>query len=155
MPSPGVVLHGRYRLTQRIAAGDPASASATAAASPGTSPAPGADDPVALCKSDSSSYRVIDTKKLKTSGGVLRGTIYLLYSDKDRSKCVVTIKERTARKTASVEAFLEIKDFLRFWGDEKHPYYAGPISGGGTGKCIKWGGSVDGIDYESAFGHCE
>jgi hypothetical protein len=33
-------------------------------------------------------------------------------------------------------------------------YYAGPVSAAAPKTCVKWGGSINGIAFESGFSHC-
>ncbi|MEO3823044.1 hypothetical protein [Actinomadura sp. B10D3] len=87
-----------------------------------------ASTPTAAC---GNGFRVIDRHTL---GGAV---IYLMYDGK--VNCVVTWKTDFVGTKTDTEAYL----FDGVWpaidsGDYK--YYAGPVYGGGPGRCVAWGG---------------
>ncbi|MFC4069137.1 serine/threonine-protein kinase [Actinoplanes subglobosus] len=109
------------------------------------------NDPVNLC---GSGYQVINSKNLETSAGVLRGTIYLLYRASGGKNCVVTIKENTLDVKTSMSATLEVQGSGQVTDKGSFQYYAGPVSAAAPQTCVKWGGSIGGLSYESDFSHC-
>lgn len=131
----------------------PAGAVTTAASSPATTATNPHSDPVALC---GGGYEVVDSKALTTSAGVLRGTIYVLRQASGGANCVVTIKAATLDESTSMSATLQVQ------GDEKtyakkgtFQYYAGPVTAPAAEACIKWGGAIGGMSYESGWTNCD
>ncbi|WP_407651386.1 serine/threonine-protein kinase [Actinoplanes sandaracinus] len=141
---------------------DPAaSAKPTGATSPdpGASTDPSAtatnphDDPVTIC---GAGYQVINSHKLKTSAGVLRGTVYVLYLASGGTNCVVTIKADTFDEKTSMSATLQVKGDAKTYADKgTFQYYAGPVTAAAPKTCIKWGGAVGGMSFESDWAHCK
>jgi predicted Ser/Thr protein kinase len=109
------------------------------------------DDPVELC---GNRYQVIDSKKLVTSAGVLRGTIYLLYRASGAKNCVVTIKADGSGEKTSMSATLEVQGGTPAADTGTFQYYAGPVSAAAPQTCVKWGGSIGGMSYESDWANC-
>jgi hypothetical protein len=44
--------------------------------------------PVKICSYGARAYRIVESRKLKNSRGVLQGVVHLLYSETDGSHCV-------------------------------------------------------------------
>lgn len=138
---------------------DPGQPTATATADPdepgdpdATEPATNPySDPVALC---GNGFQVVDSKKLETSAGVLRGTIHLLYRASGGKNCVVTIKADTLDEKTSMSATLEVQGGTPVADTGTFQYYAGPVSATAPKTCVKWGGSIGGMSFESDFSHC-
>jgi predicted Ser/Thr protein kinase len=109
-------------------------------------------DPVGIC---GDGYQVIDSKKLKSTAGVLRGTIYLLYLASDATNCVVTIKANKLDQKTAMSAALEVQGTGAPVSDTGNfQYYAGPVRAAAPKTCVKWGGAISGISFESGFSHC-
>jgi predicted Ser/Thr protein kinase len=109
------------------------------------------DDPVALC---GAGYTVINSKKLKTGAGVLRGTVYLLYRESGGMNCVVTIKANTLDQKTAMSAALEVRDGATKADKGSFQYYAGPVSAAAPATCIRWGGTIGGLTFLSEWSHC-
>jgi predicted Ser/Thr protein kinase len=109
------------------------------------------DDPVALC---GNGYQVINSKKLETSAGVLRGTVYLLYRTSGGKNCVVTIKADTLDEKTSMSATLEVQGSAPVADSGSFQYYAGPVTATAPKTCVRWGGGIGGMSYESDWSHC-
>ncbi|GAA2672996.1 serine/threonine-protein kinase [Actinoplanes palleronii] len=103
-------------------------------------------DPATLCKNGLPTYRVLASKQLTSFGGVLQGTTYLLYAERDLSYCVVTVKAGTAGTTSAVGVNLMHNKRFGTWGDGKdHANYAVTRGQG----CTEWTGSVGATEYTS------
>jgi predicted Ser/Thr protein kinase len=132
---------------------------APASTDPGPSGDPGSttpvtnpyDDPVGLC---GAGYTVINSKKLKTGAGVLRGTIYLLYRESGGMNCVVTIKANTLDQKTAMAAALEVQGGVTKADKGSFQYYAGPVSAAAPATCIRWGGTIGGLTFLSEWSHC-
>jgi predicted Ser/Thr protein kinase len=109
------------------------------------------DDPVELC---GAGYTVINSKKLKTGAGVLRGTIYLLYRESGGMNCVVTIKANTLDQKTAMAAALEVQDGVTTADKGSFQYYAGPVRAAAPATCIRWGGTIGGLTFLSEWSHC-
>ncbi|GAA0447549.1 hypothetical protein Aca07nite_58410 [Actinoplanes capillaceus] len=136
-------------------AGDPtATASTDPAAS--TSPTPTTTTetnpykPVDIC---GNGYSVIDKQPLTTAAGVKRGVVYLLYAA-DGSNCVVTVKSNTLDQKTAMSATLEVKGGAQHLDKGSFQYYAGPVHAAADGICVRWGGTIGGLTYQSPFEHC-
>ncbi|WP_433794913.1 serine/threonine-protein kinase [Actinoplanes sp. CA-252034] len=108
-------------------------------------------DPVGIC---GNGYQVIDSKKLATSAGVLRGTVYLLYRASGGKNCVVTIKADTLDEKTSMSAKLEVQGSAPVADSGTFQYYAGPVTATASKTCVKWSGSIGGLSFTSDFSHC-
>lgn len=100
-----------------------------------------------------SGYSVIDKQPLTTAAGVKRGVVYLLYAA-DGSNCVVTVKSNTLDQKTAMSATLEVKGGTQQADKGTFQYYAGPVRAAADGICVKWGGTIGGLTYQSAFEHC-
>jgi serine/threonine protein kinase len=109
------------------------------------------DDPVELC---GAGYTVIDSRKLTTSAGVLRGTIYLLHRASGGMNCVVTIKANTLDQKTAMAAALEVRDGVTNADKGSFQYYAGPVTAAAPSTCIRWGGTIGGLTFLSEWSHC-
>ncbi|PRX17685.1 serine/threonine protein kinase [Actinoplanes italicus] len=109
------------------------------------------DDPVELC---GAGYTVINSKKLTTSAGVLRGTIYLLHRASGGMNCVVTIKANTLDQKTAMAAALEVQDGVTKADKGSFQYYAGPVTAAAPSTCIRWGGTIGGLTFLSEWSHC-
>lgn len=160
------------------AAGAQPDTTTTAAPDPGTTataPAPGTTDtstaqptttttttpaqpeptnPYSATQVCGSGYKVIDSAVLKTSTGVVKGRVYLLYANSGKN-CVVTMKTASVGKKTATAAYLEVKGKSRVTDSGSFAYYAGPISAAAAATCVKWGGSVGAAAYASPFEHCD
>ncbi|WP_143133695.1 hypothetical protein [Actinoplanes philippinensis] len=131
------------------ASSDP-SVPATTDPVPGT-PAARVYTPAEICGAGRGAYRVVDSKKLKTSGGTVRGVAYLLYSDSDGSHCAVTMKEKGVGEEASVA--VHPKGELGLVADDGGGDYAVMISGK-DGACVQWNAWIGDVSYVSEKRHC-
>lgn len=96
-------------------------------------------------------YSVIDSAKLAGSAG----TVYLLYSASSGKNCVATIKGTSLGKASATSAYLEVQGSTRQTDQGEFSYYAGPVSAAASNQCVKWGGSVGNVKYDSDFEHCD
>lgn len=108
-----------------------------------------AADPVALC---GSGHEVIDRAHLD-SGGTRHGTVYLLYNASNAHNCVVTVKTRSVGTPVETAAYLEPEGRARATDSGSFLYYAGPVDRPAPG-CIRWGGAISGVGYDSPSEHC-
>jgi serine/threonine protein kinase len=121
---------------------------------PSTAAAPAGDNPVAICNYGRSKYRILESRKLKNTRGVLEGTVYLLYSDTDGSHCAVTIKAKGLRKSAVAAVLVHVKGELGLVNSDEGRPYAVMFSGKG-GACVTWAGWVDNdVSYASETLRC-
>ncbi|GIE91375.1 serine/threonine-protein kinase [Actinoplanes regularis] len=109
-------------------------------------------DPSELCGAD---YQVIDQTDLKSPAGVTKGRIYLLHRGSDGSNCVVTLRTAGLSKKATGSAFLEVQGQERQIDGGTFQYFTGPVEAKAPATCVKWGGSIGALAYESDFEHCE
>lgn len=100
-----------------------------------------------------SGYSVIDKQPLTTAAGVKRGVVYLLYAA-GGSNCVVTVKSNTLDQKTAMSASLEVKGGAQQADKGSFQYYAGPVRAAADGICVKWGGTIGGLTYQSPFEHC-
>jgi serine/threonine-protein kinase len=125
------------------------SAAATGAAPAATDPAETSPNvPVKLC---GNGYRLIDSAQLR-SDGLLVGDVYLLADDAGQT-CVVTLKATDLGKDSDVSAYLEPEDGPRV-SDDGNTQHAGPVRAQTAGACIRWGGAVDDVAFDSELKHC-
>ncbi|WP_328851100.1 S8 family peptidase [Micromonospora globbae] len=101
-----------------------------------------------------SGYKVINSRPLAVTGGALRGRVYLLYNGSNANNCVVTMKATSLGTATQVAAYLEVQGSTRRTDSGSYSYYAGPVRAAAGGKCVKWGGSTGGAQYDSPFEHC-
>jgi sialidase-1 len=94
-------------------------------------------------------YSVIDQQPLGTAG-----TAYLSYNAANGKNCVSTMKSASAGTATQTSAFLEVQGSARITDSGAFSYFAGPVSAAAADKCVKWGGSAGGVNYESGFEHC-
>lgn len=95
-----------------------------------------------------SGYSVIDSAAIGT-----KGRAYLLYNSGNGYNCVVTLKSK-GFTASSMSAFLEVKGHTRATDSGSFTYYAGPVRRSAAGQCVRWGGTITGTGYTSAFEHC-
>ena len=117
-----------------------------------TEPATNKYTPKAVCGSDSS---VIDQAALKGADGTLLGRVYLLYNGSTGKNCTVTLKTVELGKATSASAYLEVRGAARVTDSGTFQYYAGPVRAKADGICVKWGGSIEDVTYDSPFEHCD
>jgi len=117
-----------------------------------TEPATNKYTPKAVCGSDSS---VIDQQALKGADGILLGRVYLLYNASTGKNCTVTLKTTELGKATSASAYLEVRGSARVTDSGSFQYYAGPVRAKADGICVKWGGSIEDVAYDSPFEHCD
>ena len=101
-----------------------------------------------------SGYEVIDSAVLKTGTGVVKGRVYLLYQSNGGRNCVVTLKTTQVGTDTAMSAHLQVKGKSKAADSGSFGYYAGPIRAAAAGTCVKWGGSVGAVAYDSPFEHC-
>ena len=94
-------------------------------------------------------YSVIDQAPLGTAG-----TVYLSYNGANGKNCVSAMKSTSAGTATQTSAYLEVQGSTRITDSGAFSYFAGPVSAAAAGKCVKWGGAVDGQTYTSEFEHC-
>ncbi|MFC4071812.1 serine/threonine-protein kinase [Actinoplanes subglobosus] len=138
------------------AAGSPAASSGTPSPSKVTPSVTTvrAHTPAEICSAGTSPYRIVDSRKLKTSRGVLKGVVYLLYSDTDGSHCAVTIKEKGVGKSLEAAVAVHIKGELGLVNSDGGGEYAVMYSGK-NGQCVRWSGWMgDDISFASETRHC-
>ena len=117
-----------------------------AADSPATNPYV----PAKLC---GPGFETIDSAPLR-SDDTLVGSVYLLADDTGQT-CVVTLKATDLGEETAAAAYLEPEDGSRVDDDGDYEYYAGPVRGAADGACIRWGGSVDDVGFDSELEHCQ
>jgi sialidase-1 len=64
------------------------------------------------------------------------------------------MKSASAGAATQTSAFLEVQGSARITDSGAFSYFAGPVSAAAADKCVKWGGSAGGVNYESGFEHC-
>ncbi|GLZ77238.1 peptidase M23 [Actinorhabdospora filicis] len=97
-------------------------------------------------------YNKIDEAGL-VSGGVSYGKVYLLYNASSKYNCVVTLKHRSLDTATATSSYLEPDGASRVTDSGNFGWYAGPVRAYAPG-CVKWGGSVSGVAYNSPSEHC-
>jgi murein DD-endopeptidase MepM/ murein hydrolase activator NlpD len=102
-------------------------------------------DPAGVC---GAGYKVIDTARLSTAGAV-----DLLWNGGAGNNCVVTLKFTSVGTASPVSAYLEPAGATRKTDSGSYGYYAGPVAAHSPG-CVKWGGSVGSVRYDSPSEHC-
>lgn len=106
--------------------------------------------PVEVC---GSAYSVVNSRGL-VSNGVSYGKVYLLYNNDNGYNCVVTIKHRSVGSASSTSAYLEPQGSSRTTDSGNYSYYAGPVKRYAANVCVRWGGSVNGVGYNSGWTNC-
>jgi serine/threonine-protein kinase len=106
--------------------------------------------PAKLC---GTGYLTIDSAPLR-SDGVLLGSVYVLADETGRT-CVVTLKAGDLGEESAVSAYLEPEGGRRVSDDGDQKYYAGPVRAQTAGACIRWGGAVDDVAFDSELEHCQ
>ncbi len=99
-------------------------------------------------------YEELDAQALKSPAGVVKGRIFFLYRDSDGSNCVVTLRTTGLAKKGAASSFLEVQGQERKTDAGNFQYYAGPVKATAPDTCVKWGGSVGELTFESDFEHC-
>ncbi|AEV86597.1 serine/threonine protein kinase, bacterial [Actinoplanes sp. SE50] len=125
------------------------------------SPSPSGDDetetenrysPKQLC---GDGYEVVDQQALKSAAGVVKGRIFLLHNEDDASNCVVTLRTAGLTRKGPAAAFLEVQGQDRQTRSDTVQYYAGPVKAPAEKACVRWGGAVGALSYDSGqFEHC-
>jgi eukaryotic-like serine/threonine-protein kinase len=129
--------------------GDPApEPSQTATSEPVSNPY----TPRAVC---GTAFAVIDQAPLTAADGTLLGRVYLLFNAKTRKNCTVTLKATDVGTATDTGAYLEVEGADRVTDSGSFEYYAGPVKAKADAVCVKWGGSIGGVSYDSAFEHCD
>ncbi|HCT80273.1 MAG TPA: peptidase M23 [Micromonosporaceae bacterium] len=100
-----------------------------------------------------SGFNVVNQAGL-VSGGVSYGRVYVLYNSGSGQNCTVTIKHRSTGTASSTSAYLEPQGSTRTTDSGNFAWYAGPVKRSAPGVCIKWGGSVSGVAYNSGWTNC-
>jgi len=106
--------------------------------------------PTKLC---GSGFRTIDSAPLR-AGATLLGRVYL-QTDDAGTMCVVTLKAAEFKEETSASAYLQPEVGDRSIDDGNYKFYAGPVQDSTVGECIRWGGSVDDVSFDSSLGHCQ
>lgn len=111
-------------------------------------PASAAYTPTGVC---GSGYWVIDQKTIYNH---VTATTYLLYNGS--SNCVTTVlKAADQGKRTSMCADLQRQSDGKYVSDcGSYAYYAGPRYLWAQGTCIRWGGAVDDLGFETPWEHC-
>lgn len=100
-----------------------------------------------------SGYNVIDSARLGAWDSSY-GRVYLLYNSGNGYNCTATIKHRSLGSATSTSAYLEVSGGTRTTDSGSFSWYAGPVRKYAANSCVKWGGSVNGVAYNSPFEHC-
>jgi serine/threonine-protein kinase len=153
--------HGRTR-TSATAAPTTAPTSPEATATTTTPPAATTPPPTSGSTANpytakqvcGSAFAVIDSVALK-SGGVTVGKVVLMYNSANGKNCAVTLKTTQVGAASAASAYLEVQGGSRSTDSGSFQYYAGPVKASAAGVCVKWGGSVGGVAYDSPFEHCD
>jgi len=154
----GLGVSGRPTGGRSISAtGSGAAKNPSAAAQPtGTTPGDAdyvATNPYVPAKLCGTGYLTIDSAPLRNEG-VLLGSVYVL-ADETGKTCVVTLKASDLGENTDVSAYLEPEGRNRITDDGAQKYYAGPVRAQAAGTCIRWGGSVDDVAFNSQLEHCQ
>jgi serine/threonine-protein kinase len=129
-------------------------ATSTTTAAPTSTPTTGSTtNPYSAKQVCGSAFAVIDSAALK-SGGVTVGKVYLMYNAATGKNCTVTLKNTDVGTASAASAYLEVQGGSRSTDSGNFQYYAGPVKASAAGVCVKWGGSVSGVAYDSPFEHC-
>jgi serine/threonine-protein kinase len=133
---------------------DPTSPQATSSATPSTTPTTGTTtNPYSAKQVCGAAFVVIDSAALK-SAGVTVGKVVLMFNAATGKNCTVTLKNTEVGTASAASAYLEVQGGTRSTDSGNFQYYAGPVKAAAQGVCVKWGGSVDGVAYDSPFEHC-
>jgi len=98
-------------------------------------------------------FSVIDSRKLVKDSKSF-GRVYLLYNADTGKNCTATIKHRSLGSATRTVAYVEKQGGTRATDSGDYGWYAGPVKRYAPGTCIKWGGSVNGVAFNSAWSHC-
>ncbi|SCF47163.1 serine/threonine-protein kinase [Micromonospora mirobrigensis] len=98
-------------------------------------------------------YQVIDSADL-VAAGARQGTVYLLYAAGSGTNCTVTLKSSDVGTATAAAAWLEVRGGSRSTDRGAFAYYAGPVRADAAGECVRWGGSIGDVGYDSPFEHC-
>jgi serine/threonine-protein kinase len=100
-------------------------------------------------------FVVIDQAPLKGADGTLLGRVYLLYNATNKKNCTTTIKTTDIGTATAAMAYLEPEGAARVTDSGSFQYYAGPVKGKAGATCVKWGGSIGDLAYDSPLEHCD
>jgi len=100
-----------------------------------------------------SGYNVVNKAGI-VSGGVSYGKVYLLYNSGNGYNCTATIKHRSVGTPSSTSTYLEPQGSTRTTDSGSYSWYAGPVKRSAPGVCVRWGGSVNGVAYNSGWTNC-
>jgi Peptidase family M23 len=100
-----------------------------------------------------SGYDVVNKAGI-VSSGVSYGKVYLLYNGGNGYNCTVTIKHRSVGTASSTSVYLEPQGSTRTTDSGSYSWYAGPVKRSAPGVCVRWGGSVNGVAYNSGWTNC-
>jgi len=106
--------------------------------------------PTKLC---GSGFNTVDSAPLRV-GDELLGSVYLL-ADDTGTMCVVTLKTVELDEDTPTSAYLQPEDGHRAVKEQSNQFYAGPVREASAGGCVRWGGSVDDVSFDSPLGHCQ
>jgi sialidase-1 len=95
-------------------------------------------------------YSVIDSAPLGSAGSV-----YLSYNASNGQNCVSTMKSASLGTATATAAYLEAAGSARITDSGSFSWFAGPVRTGAAGKCVRWGGSAGGVNYNSPLEHCD
>ncbi|TWG21035.1 serine/threonine-protein kinase [Actinoplanes teichomyceticus] len=90
-----------------------------------------------------------------TSAGAVQGRVHLLYRDSDASYCVVTVRTAGLERKAAASAYLQVQGQDRITDSGPVQYFAGPVTATAPGTCVKFGGSIGPLTFDSDFVGCE
>ncbi|MCK7621567.1 spore-associated protein A [Streptomyces sp. RS10V-4] len=84
-----------------------------------------------------------------------KGTVYLTYSAKTGKNCVVTIRNSPGT-AVSVLAELGPSDHSAppVTDSGKYTSYAGPVRLAAKGRCVDWGGAIEGVSVRVTASNC-
>ncbi|MCG5218957.1 hypothetical protein MBA17_37495 [Streptosporangium sp. KLBMP 9127] len=91
---------------------------------------------------------------LRQSSTFASGTTHLLYKASTSEYCVVTIKSTDVGKKTPVRATLTMRGGATRTVSRSDESYAGPVKLKATGRCVRYGGAVNGINGGGAWGNC-
>ena len=100
-------------------------------------------------------FTEIDSEPLRASDGTLLGRVHLLHNSANGRYCTTTLKASAVGTPTAATAYLEVQGWIRNIDSGFFKYYAGPAKGAAFDLCVKWGGSLDGVSYDSPFEHCD
>ncbi len=100
-----------------------------------------------LCGDD---FQVVKQAKVRDDEGELLGQVYLLSFNEGELTCTVTLRETGDGKKVAMSAYLELDGQPREEDKRRDEFSAGAVRLGPVvdGACLKWGGSIDGVDYD-------